>query len=112
MKHATFVERVWFEEAFTGRTRAELGIVGSPENSFVLDDDDDITSIRAGYRAACQHSRDVIEHRSLDDVVSGNRRGDLPIRWVMLHMLREVAQHCGHAEFLREQLLATGTPAS
>jgi len=24
----------------------------------------------------------------------------------MLHMLRELAQHCGHAEILREQVLA------
>jgi hypothetical protein len=25
---------------------------------------------------------------------------------VYLHMLRELAQHCGHADILREQLLA------
>ena len=37
---------------------------------------------------------------------TGNRRGPLPLRWVMLHMLREHAQHCGHAEILREQVLA------
>jgi len=24
----------------------------------------------------------------------------------MLHMLRELSQHCGHAEILREQVLA------
>jgi hypothetical protein len=42
----------------------------------------------------------------MDDVLPGNRRGPLPLRWVMLHMLRELAQHCGHAEILREQVLA------
>ena len=43
---------------------------------------------------------------ALDDVVCGNRRGPLPLRWVLLHMLRELAQHCGHADILREQILS------
>ena len=38
--------------------------------------------------------------------VHGNRRGPLPLRWVYLHMLRELAQHCGHADILREQLVS------
>jgi hypothetical protein len=55
VKHATFVEKVWFDEAVTGRSRAEIG--------------------------------------------------PLPLRWVYLHVLRELAQHCGHADILREQIL-------
>ncbi|MFI7521169.1 mycothiol transferase [Micromonospora globbae] len=41
----------------------------------------------------------------LDDILRGHRRGPLPLRWVYLHVLRELAQHCGHADILREQLL-------
>ena len=107
VKHATFVERVWFEEAFTGQPRSVLGIEAGPDESFSLDDGDTIESVRVGYRAACQHSRDAVAGLTLDDVVTGNRRGALPLRWVLLHMLRELAQHCGHADILREQVLAT-----
>ena len=28
------------------------------------------------------------------------------LRWVYLHTLREFAQHCGHADILREQILS------
>ncbi|MCY7401436.1 MAG: DinB family protein [Nocardioides sp.] len=42
--------------------------------------------------------------------MEGNRRGPLPLRWVLLHMIRELAQHCGHADILREQVLAVPTP--
>ncbi len=42
----------------------------------------------------------------LDDMVHGNRRGPLPLRWVYLHMLRELAQHCGHADILRGQVIS------
>ena len=35
----------------------------------------------------------------------GYWRGPLPLRWVYLHVRRELAQHCGHADILREQIL-------
>jgi len=31
----------------------------------------------------------------------GYWRGPLPLRWVYFHVLRELAQHCGHADILR-----------
>ncbi|NUP75154.1 MAG: DinB family protein [Sinomonas sp.] len=106
VKHAAFVERVWFDEAITCRTRAEIGIPATPDESFILAGDDTVESVQADYRAACADSRRAVAALALDDVVRGNRRGPLPLRWVYLHMLRELAQHCGHADILREQVLA------
>lgn len=106
VKHATFVERVWFEEAVTCRPRSETGIAAGPDESFDLADDDTIESVRATYLQACDASREAVRDLGLDDVVRGNRRGPLPLRWVYLHVLRELAQHCGHADILREQVLA------
>ena len=105
VKHATFVEKVWFDEAFTGRPRREIGIPATPDESFILDDGDTIDSIRRGHAEACAASRAAAAPLGLDDIVTGNRRGPLPLRWVYLHMLRELAQHCGHADILREQIL-------
>ena len=106
VKHATFVEKVWFDEAFTGRPRSEIGIPATPDESFILADGDTIDSVRAAHREACAASRAAAAPLSLDAVVTGNRRGPVPLRWVYLHMLRELAQHCGHADILREQILA------
>lgn len=106
VKHATFVEKVWFDEAFTGRPRSEIGIPATPDESFILDDGDTIDSVRKAHRDACAASRAAAAPLGLDDVVTGNRRGPLPLRWLYLHMLRELAQHCGHADILREQILA------
>ncbi len=105
VKHATFVEKVWFDEAFTGRPRGDrhpgdAGRVVRPR--------------RCGHRRvacrplreACAASRVAAAVLGLDDVVTGNRRGPLPLRWIFLHLLRELAQHCGHADILREQILA------
>ena len=105
VKHATFVEKVWFDEAVTCRSRAEIGIPATPDESFILDDDDTIASVQRAHREACASSRRATSALGLDDLVHGNRRGPLPLRWVYLHMLRELAQHCGHADILREQIL-------
>lgn len=105
VKHAAFVEKVWFDEAVTGRSRAEIGIPATPDESFILGGQDTIDSIRDAYRQACEASRQAASGLDLDDVVRGNRRGPLPLRWVYLHMIREIAQHCGHADILREQIL-------
>lgn len=106
VKHATFVEKVWFDEAITCRPRTEIGIPATPDESFILDGEDTIASVRRAHREACEASRRATAALDLDDLLHGNRRGPLPLRWVYLHVLRELAQHCGHADILREQLLA------
>ncbi len=105
VKHATFVEKVWFEEAVTGRSRAEIGIPATPDESFILNEDDTIATVQRAHREACEASRRATASLELDDMVQGNRRGPLPLRWVYLHVLRELAQHCGHADILSEQLV-------
>ena len=107
VKHVTFVEKVWFDEAISGRTRAEIGIPATPDESFVLDDADTIATVQSAHLQACADSRRAAAALGLDELVRGNRRGPLPLRWVYLHVLRELAQHCGHADILREQLLAS-----
>jgi hypothetical protein len=105
VKHATFVEKVWFDEAVTCRPRADLGLPATPDESFILHDGDTIASVQQAHREACESARRATSALALDDTLHGNRRGPLPLRWVYLHVLRELAQHCGHADILREQIL-------
>jgi uncharacterized protein DUF664 len=107
VKHATFVEKVWFDEAVTCRSRAEIGIPATPDESFILKDSDTIATIQRAHLEACEASRRATASLGLDHILQGNRRGPLPLRWVYMHMLRELAQHCGHADILREQLSQT-----
>ncbi|GAA4383357.1 DinB family protein [Tsukamurella soli] len=106
LKHVTWMQRVWFEECVGGTSRRELGLVQSPDESFRLSDDDTVASVRASYREACATARSAVAGVSLDTVVTGHRTGPRTLRWVYLQVLRELAQHCGHADILREQVLA------
>ncbi len=106
LKHVTWMQRVWFEECIGGSSRVELGLVQSPAESFELAAADTVVSVTAAHRQACATARSLAADVSLDEVVTGHRGGPRTLRWVYLQVLRELAQHCGHADILREQLLA------
>jgi hypothetical protein len=106
LKHVTWMQRVWFEECIGGTSRLELGLVQSPEESFQLADDDTVASVTAAYRQACATARSAVADLPLVTVVTGHRGGPRTVRWVYLQVLRELAHHCGHADILREQVLA------
>lgn len=103
--HATFVEGVWFDQAITGRTYAEIGIASTVDGSFTLRTGDTIESVQAAYRERWATSRDNLAGLRSDDVVDG--RGERPVWALELQVLRELAQHAGHADILREQILAS-----
>jgi hypothetical protein len=106
VKHVTWMQRVWFEECVGGTSRRELGLVQGPDESFRVAADDTVASVTAAHREACATARRVVADLPLDAVVTGHRTGPRTLRWVYLQVLRELAQHCGHADILREQVLA------
>src|SRR6266700_6573369 len=54
VKHATFVEKVWFDEAVTCLSRAEIGIPATPDESFILHPGDTIASVQRVHQEACE----------------------------------------------------------
>ncbi|MEU1470585.1 DinB family protein [Streptomyces sp. NPDC005761] len=106
LKHVTWMQRVWFEECVGGTSRRDLGLVQSPDESFRINHDDTVASVTSAHREACATARAVVTGLPLDTVVTGHRAGPRTLRWVYLQVLRELAHHCGHADILREQLLA------
>ena len=106
VKHATFLQVVWYQEAVTGTPRTELGQPEAVDDSFALQPTDTIASVLADYDQACAVAREVETTYAAEHVVAGHRLGAMTVRWIQLQVLRELAQHNGHADILREQLLA------
>jgi hypothetical protein len=110
VKHVTYVEGVWFDQALTGRTYADIGIATTPDRSFTLTRSDTVASITAAYEARVEASRRAAAALALPDVVVG--RGERPVWTLYVQVLRELAQHAGHADILREQVLAKRGPGT
>ncbi len=107
LKHVTYVEGVWFDQAITGRSYKEIGIASTPDRSFTLTKSDTVASVQAAHRSRCAASRRAMAELTLDDIVDG--RGERTVWALYLQVLRELAQHAGHADILREQVLARRT---
>ena len=103
--HATFVEEVWLHGCVGGARRTDLGIPRTVEESFVLADDDTIESVQARYLAACERSRMIAADHGLDEEFS-TRHGIVSLRWILAHLIQELARHAGHGDILVEQLVA------
>lgn len=105
VKHAAFVEGVWFDQAITGRSYADIGIARTVDGSFTLRAGDTIATVQAAYRQRWEASRRNLAGLGDGDTVDG--RGERPVWALRLQVLRELAQHAGHADILREQVLAS-----
>ena len=109
VKHANYVEGVWFGQAVTGRSYGEIGIPRTVDSSFAVRNDDTIETVQAEYRKRWETSTTNLADRPSDEVVDG--RGRRPVWALQLQVLRELAQHAGHADILREQILASRAPS-
>ena len=105
VKHATFVEKVWFHCRVAGVPRAELGLPDTVDESFVLGPEDRVGSVREAFLAACEHSREVASAHQLDEEFPWHQ-GPVSLRFVYVHMIAELARHAGHGDILVEQITA------
>lgn len=105
VKHAAFVERVWFHSRVAGVPRADLGLPDTVDESFALDEGDTVTTVRNDYLAACEGSREAARRHDLDETFAW-REATVSLRFVYLHMIAELARHAGHGDILVEQLRA------
>jgi hypothetical protein len=109
VKHATFVEKVWFHSRIAGVPRDVVGLPDDIDTSFLVDAAETVASVREDYAAACDHSRHVVEGRELDEEYQW-RTVRVSLRYVLVHMIQELARHAGHGDILVEQLRATRAP--
>jgi hypothetical protein len=104
VRHLASVERWWFQQNFERRDVPFLFFAeGRPDLDFDLPADADFTADLETWRAECAVSRDIVAAHDLDDVARPlDWYEDIDLRWLVLRMVTEYAQHCGHVDLLRE----------
>jgi hypothetical protein len=104
VRHASGVERNWFQHWLAQRPREQ--ITGNSRGDAASWDPvpgETITSVIAEFTATCAESRQIAAGFGLDDAVPHDHLGQVSLRWIYVHMIREHARHAGHADILREQ---------
>lgn len=105
VRHAAAAERTWIRRRFAREDLPPLyWRPDAPNAAF-----DEIAPTRAEADLAVLTSeweacRQTVAGASLDDTFVSERWGQMSLRWVYLHLIREYALHNGHAELLRERI--------
>ena len=108
VKHAAAVERNWFQHCLTQQPRDRItGNSSGDDASWQVGPDETVPDVVAEHAAACDRSRRIATGFALDDTVPHPRLGRVSLRYVYVHMIRELARHSGHADILREQIDGT-----
>jgi uncharacterized protein DUF664 len=104
VRHLAGVERWWFQQNFERRDVPFLFFTeDQPDLDFDPPADADFTEDLATWRAECAVSREIVAAHDLDDTARPlDWHEDVDLRWLVLRMITEYAQHCGHADLLRE----------
>ena len=104
LKHAAAVERLWFQERLAGLPPTERDGSTDDVEAWRLGPDDSVDAAVADFRQACQRSREIVGEYALHEGYPSPSHGFIPVRWILAHMIEELARHAGHADILREQL--------
>ncbi len=104
VRHLAGVERWWFQQNFERRDVPFLFITADqPDLDVDPPADADFAADLAVWQAECAVSREIVAAHGLDDTARPlDWTEDVDLRWLLLRMIGEYAQHCGHVDLLRE----------
>ena len=100
VKHVAFVERRWFQLEIARRDVP--GLWPPPDDRELrLEPGDTVASIRDFYEGIVAENRAFLADVTDLDSLSAN---SLNRRWILLHLIEELARHAGHADVIRESI--------
>lgn len=102
VKHLAAVEYEWFCHTFDQETEPLPFSDNDPEADLRVEAGESTQDIIAFYQRARLAANGVIARLELEDTGTAWWRGEVSLRWVLIHMIEETARHAGHLDILRE----------
>ena len=94
-RHLAYAESVWVLRRFAGRPD------DVPPNG--VPDGDTLAAAVEAYRATWRAVDEVVAGASLDEGCrADDTRPPVNLRWILVHLVEEIARHAGHADVIRE----------
>jgi uncharacterized damage-inducible protein DinB len=106
VSHLRWVEHCWFEVLFLGRPAESPQFQEEPEDADMIVDGLTLEQLLSEFEQQCKVSNEIIAAHSLDDVGTHPDFGSsaATLRWMLIHMVEEVARHVGQMDIIRELL--------
>lgn len=103
VKHLAYIERYWFQEVFAGEAVTMPWSDDDPDADWRPAAGESAQEIVALYLGEAERSRQIAAVAELD-AMSAHHDVSVSLRWVLLHMVEELARHLGHADLMRERV--------
>lgn len=101
IRHLEHVERWWISDVFAGKPDLPYAWTEQDEDGDLhVPETITMASLVEDYRREVAASEAIIAAHQLDDLSS---RQGYSLRWILLHLVEEIARHLGHLDVLREQ---------
>jgi hypothetical protein len=102
VRHLANVERSWLRDVFAGEEELEFDWTDEdPDGEFHVPPEVRMADLLAAYAEESGRCDVVIESSlGLDEI---SERGDVSLRWIIVHLIEETGRHLGHIDLLREQ---------
>ena len=108
VRHLADVERRWFRQVLAGQPVApRFAAAGDPDGDFngALASNDVIAQAWTALREEIAFADEFVANTpDLDVSGADDWRGEVSLRWVLIHLVEEYARHNGHADLLRERI--------
>ncbi|WP_067703907.1 DinB family protein [Nocardia jejuensis] len=115
LHHVINTERHWTQIIVDRDPNSEFDVSGM-DSEYVLGPDETIEGLLADWEVVAEQTATLIrELGTLDDSVPtptapwSPEREWMTVRYILLHILREIAHHSGHADIIRESLDGANT---
>jgi uncharacterized damage-inducible protein DinB len=117
IKHVTAVEEGWMASVLAAPARPPADPRPMEERAaeygsdFVMTDEETLADILSAYDDRCRRTLEALATVDLDTPVPVPPAPWNPkdieawsVRWVLLHLIEEIARHAGHADIIRESI--------
>jgi uncharacterized damage-inducible protein DinB len=112
VKHVTEMERSWMRTTLQQRDEPRADQEAGYEDGFRLRPDETLAGALADLDRAARETEDAIRQLDLDHPVPVPKGvpwfpddvDNWSVRWVLLHLVEEIARHAGHADIVRESI--------
>lgn len=104
VRHLAGVEQYWFRQVIAGEQSSRLYVGDQGDDlAFTVEPDPGmVEEAWATWRSEVAYAEGLVE--DTPDLGQLGRGKPVPLREVLVHLIREYAQHMGHADLLRERI--------
>jgi hypothetical protein len=111
LRHAIRTERRWILAGLDGQDLPGEWPPSDWSKEFVLGPEDTVAGHIATYRETAARTEEIVNALPSLDVMCRNKLApQWNARWVLLHLIEEIARHAGHADIIRESLDGAKAP--